>query len=258
VTRIHPSSVIDPAAKLAEDVEVGAFAFIGPEVELGPGVLVANHASVTGRTRIGRRTRIFPFAAVGGEPQDKKFEGEVTELIIGAENVIREGSTIHVGTGLGGGITRLGDDNLIMNGAHIAHDVSIGSHCIVASFCGVAGHVEVEDHAVLGAFTGVHQFTRIGESAMTAANSMLSQDAPPFSMVAGDRARLAGMNAVGLKRRGFDRETRRAIKHAFHLIFSSRLKLEQAALRLRDELPDQPEVERLLRFLEGSKRGYCR
>jgi UDP-N-acetylglucosamine acyltransferase len=258
VARVHPTAVVDPAAKLADDVEVGAFSFVGPGVELGPGVTVANHVSLVGSTRVGARTRIFPFAALGGEPQDKTFTGERTRLEIGVDNVIREGVTLHVGTPKGGGCTRIGDDNLIMNGAHIAHDCQIGSHVIVASFCGLAGHVEVGDWAVLGAYTGVHQFARVGESAMTAANSMLSLDAPPFAMVAGDRARVVGLNSVGLRRRGIDVGTVQALKHAFHLLFTSKLRFETAAARVRGELSDAPEVGRLLRFLESSKRGVCR
>jgi UDP-N-acetylglucosamine acyltransferase len=256
--RIHPTAVVDPAAKLADDVEVGPLSFVGPGVELGPGVVVANQVSITGFTRVGPRTRIHPFAALGGDPQDKSFAGERTRLEIGADNVIREGATLHVGTPRGGGCTRIGDDNLIMNGAHVAHDCQVGSHVIVASFVGLAGHVLVEDHAVLGAYTGVHQFARVGESVMTAANSMLSQDAPPFAMVAGDRARVVGLNGVGLRRRGFSEEAVRALKRAFHLLFASKLRLETALVRVREELADVPEVARLVRFLEDSTRGFCR
>jgi len=258
VPRIHPTAVVDPSAKLADDVEVGPFCWVGPGVELGPGVVLANHVSVSGLTRIGARTRVHPFAALGGDPQDKRFAGERTRLEIGADNVIREGATIHVGTPRGGGCTRIGDDNLIMNGAHVAHDCQIGSHVIVASFVGLAGHVSVGDHAVLGAYTGVHQFARIGESVMTAANSMLSLDAPPFAMVAGDRARVVGLNVVGLRRRGFDAETVRALKRAFHLLYASKLRQEVAVARVRETLPDVPEVDRLLRFLETSSRGVAR
>jgi UDP-N-acetylglucosamine acyltransferase len=258
LSRVHPNAVVDPSAKLAEDVVVGPFAFIGAGVELDVGVVVEHHASVEGRTSVGPRTRIFPYAAVGGEPQDKKFDGESTLLLIGSDNVIREHVTVHVGTGGGGGCTSIGSDNLIMNSAHVAHDCRIGSHCIVASYCGMAGHAEVDDYAVLGAFTGVHQFSRVGESVMTAANSMLSHDAPPFSMVAGDRARLVGINAVGLRRREFDRDTVRAIKRAFHLVFTSKLRLEDAIATVRDCVPGCEPVDRLLRFLESSKRGVCR
>ena len=258
MTRVHPSAVVDPSAKLAEGVVVGPFAYVGNGVELGPGVEVAHHATVEGLTRIGPRTRVFPYAAIGGEPQDKKFEGESTRLEIGTDNVVREHVTIHVGTTGGGGCTRLGNDNLIMNSAHLGHDVHIGSHCIVASFCGLAGHVTVEDFAVLGAFTGVHQFGRVGESVMTAANSMLSRDAPPFAMVAGDRARLVGINTVGLRRREFSPDVVRALKRAYQIIFGAKLRLGEALARVRDEVPSSPEVRRLLRFLEESERGVCR
>lgn len=256
--RIHPTAIVDPGAKLADDVEVGPLSCIGPGVELGAGVVVGSQVSLVGHTRVGPRTRIHPFAAVGGDPQDKSFAGERTRLEIGADNVIREHATIHVGTPQGGGCTRIGDDNLIMNSAHVAHDCQVGSHVIVASFVGLAGHVVVEDHAVLGAYTGVHQFARVGESVMTAANSMLSQDAPPFAMVAGDRARLVGLNVVGLRRRELSEDVVSALKRAFHLLFASKLRLDVAVARIRDELPDAPEVERLLRFLESSTRGFCR
>jgi UDP-N-acetylglucosamine acyltransferase len=255
---VHPSAVVDPRAKLAGDVAIGAYAVVGPDVELAEGVELGPHALVTGRTTLGPRTRVFPFAVVGEEPQDKSFSGEPSELRIGADNVIREHCSIHTGTRKGGGVTSLGDDNLLMNSVHVGHDARIGSHCILASFSGVAGHVEVADHAVLGAYTGVHQFARVGESVMTAANSMLSQDAPPFAMVAGDRARIVGLNVVGVRRRGLSDEAVRALKHAFHLLFASKLRLETALARVREELPDAPEVARLVRFLEGSTRGFCR
>ena len=256
--RIHPAAVVDPAAKVADDVEVGPLSCVGPGAELGPGVVVANHGSIAGLTRVGARTRIHPFAALGGDPQDKRFSGERTRLEIGADNVIREGATIHVGTPRGGGCTRIGDDNLIMNGAHVAHDCQVGSHVIVASLVGLAGHVVGEDHAVLGAYTGVHQFARVGESVMTAANSMLSQDAPPFAMVAGDRARLVGLNTVGVRRRELPDEAVRALKRAFHLLFASKVRLGVALARGREGLRDAPEVARLARFLESSTRGFCR
>lgn len=258
MTSVHPSAVVDPRAKLASGVEVGPFSVVGPDVELGENVVLQSHAVVTGHTSVGAGTRIFPFACVGGEPQDKKFTGEATRLVIGRDNVIRESVTIHVGTPGAGGCTRLGDDNLIMNGAHIAHDCTIGSHVIVASFCGLAGHVSVDDYAVLGAFTGVHQFSRVGESVMTAANSMLSQDAPPFCMVAGDRARLVGLNLVGLRRRSLSRDAVRRLKRAYHLLFHARLRLEPALAAVREELGDGGEVGRLLRFLETSERGFVR
>jgi len=258
MARIHPTAVVESGAVLADDVVVGPYAVIGPEVELCSAVVVDPHATVIGRTRVGARTRIFPYACIGGEPQDRAFAGEATSLEIGSDNVIREHATIHVGTPQGGSCTRIGDDNLIMNSAHVAHDCRIGSHCIIASFCGLAGHVKVEDHAVLGAYTGVHQFGRVGESVMAASNAKLSQDAPPFAMVAGDRARLVGVNSMGLRRRNFSKDSVRAVKRAFHIVFHSRLRLDAALQRVRDELGGSPEVRHLVCFLESSERGFCR
>jgi UDP-N-acetylglucosamine acyltransferase len=258
VARVHSTAIVEAGALLAHDVQVGPYVVIGPEVELCEGVEVGAHVAVIGRTRIDRGTKIHPFACIGGEPQDNSFAGESTRLDIGADNVIREHATIHVGTPQGGGCTRIGHDNLIMNSAHIAHDCQIGSHCIIASFSGLAGHVTVGDHAVLGAYTGVHQFSRVGESVMAASNAKLSRDAPPFSLVAGDRARLVGLNSIGLRRRQLSNQTIRSLKHAFHILFHSRLLLKPALARAREEVGDSPEVQRLISFLEKSERGFCR
>jgi len=256
--RVHPSAVVDPGAKLADDVEIGPLAVVGPEVELAAGVEVKAHALVTGRTSVGERTRIFPFAVLGEEPQDKSFSGEVTDLVIGADNVIREHAVIHLGTRKGGGSTRIGDDNLIMNGVHIGHDGQLGSHIILASHSALGGHVVIEDFAVVGGLCGIHQQARVGESAMVGALSGVTKDTPPFALAAGQRARIAGVNAVGLRRRGFSPETRRAIKRAFHLLFSSRLRLQPALQRVKEELSGSPEVQRLVRFIETSERGVSR
>ena len=256
--RVHPHAVVDPSAKLGDDVTIGAFSYVGPGVELGAGVVVANHVSVTGATRVGVRTQIHPFAAVGGNPQDKKYAGEPTRLEIGADCQIREGVTIHRGTPQAGGTTRIGDDVMVMNGVHVAHDCQIGAHVVIASFSGLAGHVTIGDFAVLGAYTGIHQHARIGESVMTAANAKLSKDAPPFSLVAGDHARVIGMNSVGLRRRSFSDAAMSDLKHAFHLLFASKLRLEVAIARVRDEAGATAEVQRLLAFIETSERGVCR
>jgi UDP-N-acetylglucosamine acyltransferase len=256
--RIHPTAVVERGAKLADDVEIGAGAYVGPDVELASGVVLRPHALVTGRTTIGEGSRVFPFAVLGEEPQDKSFSGESTELVVGRGTTIREHAVIHVGTRKGGGCTRIGDDVLIMNGVHVGHDGRIGNHVIVASLCAIAGHVEIGDHAVVGGLTGIHQFVRVGESSMVAATSAVSQDVAPFALVAGDRARLSGVNVVGLRRRGFPPEVRRAVKRAYHLIFHSKLRFATAAPRVRAEVPGVPEVERLLRFLETSERGFVR
>jgi len=258
LARIHPAAVVEPGAKLAEDVEIGAQAYVGAEVELASGVVLRPHAHVTGRTTIGEGSRVFPFAVLGEEPQDHSFSGESTELVIGRRTTIREHAVIHVGTRKGGGCTRIGDDTMVMNGVHIGHDGQVGSHVIIASLCAIAGHVRIEDYAVVGGLTGIHQFARVGESAMVAATSAVSQDVPPFALVAGDRARLSGLNVVGLRRRGFPPETRRQLHHAYHLVFHSKLRFAAAAERVRAEIQGCPEVERLLRFLETSERGFVR
>lgn len=255
---VHSTACVEGGAILAADTVVGPFAFVGREVEIGPRVEIGAHATLIGRTNIGADCRIFPYACLGGEPQDRAFNGESTSLEIGARTQIREQVTIHVGTASGGGCTRIGEDNYIMNGAHIGHDCQIGSHTIIASFCGLAGHAQVDDFAVLGAYTGLHQYARVGESVMAAGGSKLSLDAPPFAMVAGDRARLVGLNAVGLRRRGFSATTRSQIKHAFHLIFHSKLRLEYALARVDAEIGGVPEVERLVSFLRKTERGFCR
>ena len=254
---IHPTACVEDGAILASDVRVGAFAFVGPLVEIGAGVDIGAHVTLIGRTRIGENCRIFPHACLGAAPQVRGFTGESTNLEIGQRTEIREHVTIHVGT-LEGGCTRIGDDNYFMNGAHIGHDCRIGNETIIASFCGLGGHVQVDDYAVLGAYTGVHQFARVGESVMAAGGSKLTLDTPPFSMVAGDRARLVGLNSVGLRRRGFGTSTRRQIKHAFHLIFHSKLLLVDALARVDEEIGGVPEVERLVSFLRKTERGFCR
>jgi len=255
---VHPKACVEEGAILGSGVRVGAFAFVGPEVELGPGVEVAPHATLIGRTSVGADSRIFSHAVLGGAPQDREWKGEETCLEIGARAVIREHVTINVGTIRGGGCTRLGDDNFVMNSAHVGHDCQIGDHTIIASFCGLGGHTRIDDYAVLGAYTGLHQYARIGESVMVAGGAKVSRDAPPFTMVAGDRARIVGLNTVGLRRRDFPSKTRAQIKHAFHLIFQSKLRLEDALARVDEEIGAVPEVERLVTFLRKTERGFCR
>lgn len=256
--RIHPSAVVEPAAKLAEDVEIGAHAYVGAEVELAAGVVLRPHAHVTGRTTVGEGSRVFPFAVLGEEPQDHSFSGESTELVIGRRTTIREHAVIHVGTRKGGGCTRIGDDTMVMNGVHVGHDGQVGSHVIIASLCAVAGHVRIEDYAVVGGLSGIHQFARIGESAMVAALSGVTLDAPPFALVAGERATLRGLNVVGLKRRGVAADVRDELKRAFHVLFFSKLRLEPALDRVRAANFKSDEVARLVAFFELSERGVSR
>lgn len=255
---IHPTACVEAGAILAADVVVGAFAFVGAEVELASGVEIGPHATLLGRTRIGPDCKIHSHACLGGPPQDREWSGEATSLEIGARTQIREHVTINVGTVRGGSCTRIGDDNFIMNSAHIGHDCQVGNRTIIASFCGLGGHTEVHDFAVLGAHVGLHQYARVGESVMVAGGAKLSLDAPPFSMVAGDRAKVVGLNSVGLRRRDFSPKTRSQIKHAFHLIFRSKLRLEEALARVDEEIGGVPEVERLVSFLRKTERGFCR
>lgn len=258
MAKIHPTATVDPGAKLADDVVVGALSVIDGQVELGPEVEVGPQVCVTGRTRVGARTRIYPFSAVGLAPQVLGRRGEVGELLIGSDNEIREHASIHVGLPEHGGLTSIGDHNLVQNGFHIAHDCRIGSHCVLAGMGGFAGHVLVEDWAVVGAKSGIHQFVRIGESAFTAGNSLVSKDVPPFGKVAGDRARFVGVNTINLERRGFDKERIAVIKHAFHVLFQSKLRFVDACARVEAECGDSRDVAHLLRFLRSAERGFVR
>lgn len=256
--RVHPTALVAPAAELASDVVVGAYSVVGPRVRIGAGTVIGPHVVIEGRTTIGEGNRIFQFASIGAPPQDLKYQGEDSALIIGHRNRIREFCTLNPGTAGGGLVTEVGDDNLLMNYAHVAHDCRLANHIIVANGVQLGGHVSVESFAVLGALAGVHQFVTVGESSIVGAGSMVSQDVPPFCNATGDRARLHGLNTVGLKRRGFSPEIIRAIKHAYHLMFQSGLKVAEAAARIRQELPESAEVERLVNFVERSERGVCR
>jgi UDP-N-acetylglucosamine acyltransferase len=257
VARIHPTAVVHPGVKLADDVELGPYTIVGDGVELASGVQVGSHVILVGRTTVGARTRIFPFSVIGEEPQVQGVQGE-TSLHIGADNVIREYASIHAGSSIGVGCTRIGDGNFILNNVHIAHDCQIGSNCVIASFSAMAGHVVVEDFAVLGAMVGIHQFCRIGESSFTGASTKLSKDVPPFSKVMGDRAHWAGVNSVGMRRRGFSNERIAELKHAYHILFQSKLRLEPAIERVERECSGSRELRHLLDFLRTSKRGVTR
>lgn len=258
MARIHPTAVVDRQAKVADDAEVGPLAVIGPEVQLDSGAEIGPQVCVTGRTRIGARTRIFPFSVIGAVPQILARDREGGRLEIGEDNEIREFASIHVGSPGGGGLTSIGNGNLIQNSFHIAHDCRIGNHCVLAGQSGMSGHVIVEDHAVIGAKSGIHQFVRVGESAFTAGGSMVTKDVAPFSRVAGDRARFIGVNRINLERRGFDPERIAVIKHAFHLLFQSRLLFGAACERVEAECGGSKDVAHLLAFLRASERGFVR
>lgn len=256
--RVHPTAVVAAGAEIGPGATIGAYSIVGPRVRIGAGTSVAEHVVIDGRTTLGVENRIFPFASLGAVPQDLKYEGEDSELVIGDGNRIREFCTLHPGTRAGGMVTRVGDGNLLMNYAHVAHDCIVGSHNVLANGVQLGGHVTIEDFAVVGALSGIHQFARVGESAIVGAGSMVAQDVPPFCNATGDRARLHGLNAVGLKRRGFPADTERALKHAYRLMFRSGLRVAEAAARVRNEVGAVAEVERFLSFIERSERGVCR
>jgi UDP-N-acetylglucosamine acyltransferase len=256
---IHPSAVVDPSARIGTGVAIGAFAVIGAGVEIGDGTTVGAHCSIHGPTRIGRDNRIHGHAAIGGDPQDKKFGGERTELAIGDRNVIREFATISRGTGNGGGITRIGDDNWLLAYVHVAHDCQVGSHCVFSNNATLAGHVEIGDHVILSGFVGVHQFCRIGAHAFIGMGAFVNGDVPPYVLVAQEGyGRPRGINAEGLKRRGFDGERIAAIKRAYRALYLSGAKLDEARAQLADLARDSDDVRALLEFIERGERPLLR
>ncbi len=255
---IHPTAIVHPGALLGADVEIGPFAVIGEYVKIGRGTKVGASSVVDGWTEIGENNQIFHLTSVGAIPQDLKYKGEETYLKIGDGNIIREFATIHLGTVTGDGETTVGNNNLFMAYCHVAHDCHIGNHVIMANGSTLAGHVTVEDFAILGGLSAVHQFTRVGESAMLSGGAMVGQDVLPFTVASGNRATSAGLNTVGLKRRGFSAEVISNIKKAYRIIIRSGLLLEESLQKVRSEIPLSPEIERFIAFAEKSGRGLCR
>jgi UDP-N-acetylglucosamine acyltransferase len=255
---IHATAQIAPSARLADDVEVGAFSVVGEDVEIGPGTTLGPHVVVAGPTRIGRANRIHPFASIGGDPQDKKFRGERSELVIGDRNTIREFVTINRGTADGGGATKIGDDNWIMAYVHIAHDCHIGSHTIFSNNATLAGHVEIGDHVILSGFSGVHQFVRIGAHAFVGMGCLVNGDVPPFVVMANDYGRPRGINTEGLKRRGFSPERIATIRRAYKTLYMSGLQLADARAQLAQAEGGSEDIAAMLKFLEGSQRPLMR
>lgn len=255
---IHETAVIDRSAQLASGVEVGAYAIIDAGVEIDSGTTIGPHAVVRGPTRIGRDNHIFQFASVGDAPQDKKYAGEPTRLVIGDRNTIRECCTINRGTTQDEGVTRLGDDNWIMAYAHIAHDCVVGDQNVLANSVTLAGHVHVGDYVILGGFTGVHQFCRIGSHAFLAMYSVINRDVPAYCMVAGHPAVPRGINSEGLRRRGFDAEQIRHIRRAYKTLYRSGHKFEEALAEIAAAAEDRPELEVLVASLRASTRSIVR
>ncbi|MDE1887616.1 MAG: acyl-ACP--UDP-N-acetylglucosamine O-acyltransferase [Gammaproteobacteria bacterium] len=255
---IDARAAVDPGARLAADVTVGAFAVIGAQVEVGAGTVIGPHAVIQGPTRIGRDNRIFQFASIGGIPQDMKFHGEPTWLEIGDRNTFFEFVTINRGTAQDRGKTTIGNDNWIMAYVHVAHDCELGNHIIMANNATLAGHVSIEDWAVLGGFTKVHQFCRIGTHSFTGMNVDLSRDVPPYMMISGTPAEPRGINSEGLRRRGFNAAQVRNIKSAYRVLYRSDLRLQEALAKLRVLSATQSELQCLVEFLETSERSITR
>ncbi len=255
---IHPTAIIEPGAVLGKNVKVGAYSIIRENVTIGDGTVVGPHVVIEGQTTIGCDNEIFQFASIGAIPQDLKFHGEVTKLIIGDRNKIREFTTMHLGTEDGCGQTVIGDDNLFMAYTHVAHDCIVGNHIILANNATLAGHVEVDDYAILGGMSAVHQFTRIGAYVMASGGSMIAQDLPPYVIAQGDRAKTVGLNLIGLKRRGFSSETLSAIKKSYKLIFRAGIRQEEALAQIADTIEQFPEVVAFTDFIRKSERGIAR
>ena len=255
---IHPTAQVHPGARLAADVQVGPYAVIGEHVAIGEGCQLGPHVVIDGHTRIGRNNRIFPFSSIGAEPQDKKYRGEPTGVEIGDGNTIREFATINCGTAGDAGVTRLGDDNLIMAYVHLAHDCQVGSHTIFANLAQIAGHVAVGDWAILGGGTSAHQFVHIGAHSYTGMYTYLDRDLPPYVKAAGHMAKPYGINGTGLSRRGFSADTISALKRAYRTVYRSTLLREDMLRALREQAAACAEVRTFAEFIEKSPRGIIR
>lgn len=256
--RVHPTAVVDLSAELGADVVVGPLAVVGARVVLGPGCEVGGQAQVQGPSRFGRGNRIFPHACVGFEPQDVKYKGEDVFLEVGDDNQFRELTTVHRGTGGGGGLTTIGSGNLFMAYSHVAHDCHVGDRTIFVNGATLAGHVEVGDDAVIGAYSAVHQFCRVGRHAYVGGYTVVTMDALPFAKTVGQKATYYGLNTIGLRRKGFARETVARIDEAMKLLVHSGLNTRQAIERIEAELGGAPEIDDLLAFLRASRRGVIK
>lgn len=255
---IHSTAVVDPGAELGEGVAIGPYSVIGPQVVLADGCIIHSHVVLGGRTRVGARTEIFPFASIGLRPQDLKYRGEPSELVIGCDTVIREHVTMNPGTEGGGMVTRVGDRCLFMVGTHIGHDCEIGNGVIMANNATLAGHVRIHDFAVLGGLSAVHQFVRIGRSAMVGGVTGVERDVIPFGSVMGDRARLSGINIIGMKRRGYDRDDINSVRKAYRLLFASEGTFQERLQEVAEEFTGCVPVMEIVDFIrEDSSRKIC-
>ena len=255
---IHETAIIDDSAVIANNVQIGPYSVIGAEVEIGAGTVIGPHVVIKGPTQIGKDNRIFQFSSIGEDPQDLKFHGEQSRLVIGDRNTIRECVTMHRGTEEDSSLTQIGNDNLFMAYVHIAHDCVIGNHIIFANNATLAGHVIVEDYAILGGFTAVHQFTRLGSFCFTGFATALDRDVLPYFTVAGNRARARGINKEGLVRKGFKTETIRALQDTFKILVKSKGTLKEKLERVSELATTHPEVKQVMDFLANSERGWTR
>lgn len=256
--QIHSTAIVHPKASLADDVEVGPFCLIGEHVMIGKATRLLSHVTVDGWTEIGARCELHPFVSVGSPPQHLSYKGEPTKVVIGDDNILREYVTVNRATVQGGGTTTIGSKNFLMAYVHIAHDCHLGSHLIMANAATLAGHITIGDYAIIGGLTGIHQHVRVGPYSMVGGCCALGQDLPPFMRAAGGyRARIYGLNSVGLRRQGFSTDRISVLKRAYDMLFRSGHRIAEAAKLVKAEFGDQPDVMTVLGFLEGTKRGIC-
>lgn len=256
--KIHPTAIVSPDANIGEGTTIGAYSIIGRQVRIGSNTVVASHVVIEDGTLIGENCQISQFSCIGGIPQDLKFKGEVTRVVIGNFNNIREFVTINRATSDDIGVTMIGDRNLIMAYCHVAHNCHLANNIVLANGTNLAGHVIIEDYAVVGGLTGVHQFTHIGAHSMIGGASAVNKDVPPYVTASGNHAKLYGLNLIGMKRRGFSAEALQALKDSYRIIFRSSMLLSQAIAQVRNDVPDFVEVRHFLDFIQKSKRGVCR
>lgn len=255
---IHATAIIHSKAELDDGVEVGPYCIIGEDVKIGRHTKIRSHVTIEGFTQIGEASHIYQFVSIGAPPQDLKFRGEKSNVIIGDNNTIREFVTINRGSSLGGGETRVGNNNLLMAYCHVAHDCQIGDNVVMANAATLAGHIEIEDFAIIGGLVAIHQFVRVGTYAIIGGASAVSKDVPPYLMAVGNRAKLFGLNSTGLKRNKFSDTAINNLKRAYKILFRSGLILSKALEKVRLEFPDSMEVGKLVKFVEESERGICR
>lgn len=256
MSKIHPSALIDPAAEIAADVSIGPYSIIGPKVRIGGACEIGPHVVITGRTTLGENNRVFQFSSLGDEPQDKKYQGEDTELIIGNNNTIREQCTLNRGTIQGGGKTIIGNDNWLMACVHIAHDCVVGNHTVFANNSALAGHVVVEDWAILSGYSLVHQFCTIGRHSLMSFGSHINRSVPPYVMVSSEKSRPRGINTEGLRRRGFTTEQIQRLRQAYRILYRAGLSLEEAQQKLIELAAEGEEVQALVDFLANTERSF--